>query len=79
MMLNEELKLKLVKRLCRVKDINPTDEVVHLLMSFPYRVIAKPLIQIDAQAGKFTYQQLADNYCLSKRQIEYIVQCQVYD
>lgn len=79
MMLNEDLKPKLIDRLCRIKGIEPTEEVVSLLMSFPYRIVAKPLILIDSKSGKYTYQDLANNYNLSHRQISYIVANEVYD
>ena len=79
MMLNKDLKPRLIKRLCKLNNIEPTDEVMSLMMTFPYRVIVKPLVMIDSQTGKFTYQQLADNYNLSHRQVSYMVSQEIYD
>lgn len=78
-MLHRELKQNLIKRLCKLKGIEFDENIFNLLMSFPYRVIVKPLILEDAKTGKYTYEKLAKNYNLSVRQVSYIVTNEVYE
>lgn len=78
-MLHPELKRKLIKRLCVLKGIEQTENVTNLLMSFPYRVIAKPLVIEDSKIGKFTYEKIAQNYNLSIPQVRYIINNEAHE